>query len=597
MAFPYFKAWPFIAVILGVFPSAIAVERFVAPDGSDANPGSIERPFATLQRARDAVLEVAGKSGDAGLVTLRGGVYRMREPLRIGPEHSGRPGNPLVIRAYPGEKAVLSGGEAVSGWELHDAGKSIYRARVGPELFRQVYLNGERLQRARHPNGTMEEGPYWRLAGVDLEGKRLILGAWYWQDAVRKAGGEPMEIVWNAAWIQFRAPCGGADVTDRKAAVWLDTPDAASFFRKTPDYYDRMPYSFEHALGFVDQDREWFHDAASGYLYVQFPRGLDPGANLVEVPRLPSLVVVEGEADRPVRDVEFRGLQFELTNWTRPSTRGLPATQFVQPYAGAKDTQPYGGPEGFAKTDYPPGAVKARHAERLAIRNCRIRNAGAHGIQFWQPVRECDIEGNTICQIAANGIEVDAGYERGAGPDRQTVGVAIWNNRIHHCGRDYTNGGGLLAHFVRGLVFDHNEVFEMPYSGIQIGNQPDGYNDWGCRDNKVRWNRFYRVMRLHDDGGAVYTLGGDQPGTVIAENYASDLVRSPWTGDKWISGIYLDNNTRYVVCERNVILGCDPKQPYGEFNRAKENIFRDNDGADPGVISRAGVKEGYSPRR
>ena len=42
---------------LGSLHGAVAADFYVAPDGDDANPGTAEKPFATLARARNAVRE------------------------------------------------------------------------------------------------------------------------------------------------------------------------------------------------------------------------------------------------------------------------------------------------------------------------------------------------------------------------------------------------------------------------------------------------------------------------------------------------------------------------------------------------------------
>ena len=49
---------------------------YVAPDGADSNAGTFEQPFATLERARDAVRRLKEESGlpEGGVtVYLRGG--------------------------------------------------------------------------------------------------------------------------------------------------------------------------------------------------------------------------------------------------------------------------------------------------------------------------------------------------------------------------------------------------------------------------------------------------------------------------------------------------------------------------------------------
>src|ERR1700679_331741 len=58
-----------------------AAEFHVAPDGSDANPGTAARPFATLERARDAVRaqKVGGVPADRLTVIIHGREYRLSQ--------------------------------------------------------------------------------------------------------------------------------------------------------------------------------------------------------------------------------------------------------------------------------------------------------------------------------------------------------------------------------------------------------------------------------------------------------------------------------------------------------------------------------------
>ena len=74
--------------------------------GSDAAPGHEQAPLRTVEKA----VELAAQRSSSGrVVVLRGGTHRLARTLRLGPSHSG-----LVLRGYPGEQAVLSGGLALS---------------------------------------------------------------------------------------------------------------------------------------------------------------------------------------------------------------------------------------------------------------------------------------------------------------------------------------------------------------------------------------------------------------------------------------------------------------------------------------------------
>lgn len=71
---------------------------YVSTDGSDADPGTIDRPWRTIQKAADSV--------EAGAtVYVRGGVYNEAVKVTV----SGTPGNPITFRSQPGETAIIDG--------------------------------------------------------------------------------------------------------------------------------------------------------------------------------------------------------------------------------------------------------------------------------------------------------------------------------------------------------------------------------------------------------------------------------------------------------------------------------------------------------
>ena len=97
------------AACVGMAGGAVAApaEFYVAPGGADSNPGTLEKPFATLEKARDAVRNVkrAGGLPEGGAtVWLRGGEYPRTGPLELTSEDSGAAGRPVVFAARPGER-------------------------------------------------------------------------------------------------------------------------------------------------------------------------------------------------------------------------------------------------------------------------------------------------------------------------------------------------------------------------------------------------------------------------------------------------------------------------------------------------------------
>src|SRR5262249_38097952 len=108
----------FFATLLVAEP-AIRADFVVATTGNDDNPGTEDKPFANLARARDAVRKLNAGSPPKATVTVlvRAGTYALKETLVFGPEDSGTPERRIVYAAYPGEKPVLSSGRAISGWK------------------------------------------------------------------------------------------------------------------------------------------------------------------------------------------------------------------------------------------------------------------------------------------------------------------------------------------------------------------------------------------------------------------------------------------------------------------------------------------------
>ena len=86
-----------LTLVLGSTCLCNAQPYCVSPTGHDANPGTLEKPFATLHRAQQAVRE---KRGD---VYLRGGTYYLGEPLVFTARDSGTKDTPVVFRNYKDE--------------------------------------------------------------------------------------------------------------------------------------------------------------------------------------------------------------------------------------------------------------------------------------------------------------------------------------------------------------------------------------------------------------------------------------------------------------------------------------------------------------
>lgn len=159
----------------------VGVAVYVAVDGDDANPGTLDKPLRSLRAARDLIRNRRVDTQNAA-VYVRGGIYRLTETLELDARDSY-----TTWAAFPGEAPVLSGGlqlkdlrwaasdvhnnsavlmadvELPTRPEKYNNDNNIFRAGGGhdwgrgPALINQLFSNGTRLVRARYPNGNPQD--------------------------------------------------------------------------------------------------------------------------------------------------------------------------------------------------------------------------------------------------------------------------------------------------------------------------------------------------------------------------------------------------------------------------------------------------------
>lgn len=133
------------AVLASVPATAQAADTtlVVAVNGSDDNPGTVEEPLGSIQKAVD--LARPGTS-----ILLRGGTYAVTTNIQI--LKSGEPGRPIRLSNHPGEHVVVDGERLPASHT--PVGGSIPRAERG--VFHQ-------------------EASYWHVSGLEI-----IRGPYAW---------------------------------------------------------------------------------------------------------------------------------------------------------------------------------------------------------------------------------------------------------------------------------------------------------------------------------------------------------------------------------------------------------------------------------
>ena len=125
---------------------------YVSPDGSDSGSGTVSSPFATLERARDEVRKINGSMTGDIIDELRGGDYRITEPVEFGTSDSGTGGHTVRYEAFNGETPVINGAQKVTGWTKFN--DKLWSAPLDRDIkLRNLYVK-------LHPTGYIGIFPY-----------------------------------------------------------------------------------------------------------------------------------------------------------------------------------------------------------------------------------------------------------------------------------------------------------------------------------------------------------------------------------------------------------------------------------------------------
>jgi parallel beta-helix repeat protein len=133
-----------------------ATEIHVAP-GKPTGNGTAKAPYGTLAQAQMGAREALAR-GERVTVILHGGTYFPEAGLAFTAADSGTAEQPVVWRAAEGETPVLSGGTPITGWRRGENGLWTAGVPDARDLaFDQLFVDGARAIRARHPNLNTEQ--------------------------------------------------------------------------------------------------------------------------------------------------------------------------------------------------------------------------------------------------------------------------------------------------------------------------------------------------------------------------------------------------------------------------------------------------------
>ena len=587
---------------------------YVAPTGSDSNPGTETAPFKTITKAQKAVREINGTMTGDIVVYLREGTYQLNSMVNFDERDGGKDGHYVRYKAYKGESPLITGGMPITGWAIHDEANGIWKAEGVDGNFRQLYVNGKKAVRACFPNAIAanEKGEgsfdhdFVRLTKVDSSGRAFDVSAEYIKNIKNI---ENVEIHLMIAWAESILRLEKAEVNGGTAKLIPKDPERTRLFHRAypmlgtafmSDPPKQQVFYLENSYDLLDAAGEWYLDEKEHVLYYKPRSGESMATANVVAPRFNTLFNVLGkDTKNKVGYMSFEGLIFAHSNYTRPSEEGFLDLQAANFNVDVLADPGRGNWEKLNSNKFllwrPDAGFRVENAHHLLVKNCTFTQMAATGLDFVSGTNDDVIEGNVFYEIGAAGIMLGKFYQDStteihipynpSDKDEISTRDTIRYNLITNVTNEHQGAVGIGAGYPRYVVIENNEISYTYYSGISVGF---GWtkSETAMTNNHINKNNIHHISRLLCDSGPIYTLSNQGTGSEIKENYLHDYGASKWS-DYWVLPIYLDEGSSGFTVENNSYKnspsGVGQNQP-GQFTQ------RNNGGYIESVAAAAGLQ-------
>ena len=535
----------------------LAGEIWISPKGSDFNDGTRQSPKATLtsalRQAREWRRTEDNRIQGGITIYMEGGTYAFHEPVFIRPEDSGTKESPTIIRSVGDEKVILSGGISINGWKKQGkvwvADVPAFNGR--PLDFRQLWVNGKKAVRARDVEDFEKMN---RICSVDEKNEILYVPAVSIRRLIDNKGNlkaKYAEMVLHQMWCVANLRIRSVEVQGDSAAIRFHQPESRIQFEHpwprpmvTTDGHNSAFY-LTNARELQDVPGEWYHDIDARKIYYYPREGEKMQEAEVIVPAVETLVRVEGTLDRPVCHIRFEKITFSYTTWMRPSEKGHVPLQ-----AGMYLTDGYRIDPKMQRNylnhlldnqgwlGRPAAAVRVVAARQIDFERCRFEHLGSTGLDYEEAVQGGVVRGCLFRDIAGNGLLVGsfspAAHETHLPYDPADRREVCTQQQINNCyfteiGNEDWGCLAIAAGYVGDVNIEHNEISEVPYSGISLG--------WGwtqtvncMRNNRVHANLIHHYAKHMYDVAGIYTLGS-QPKSYVTENCVHSIYKPGYVHD------------------------------------------------------------------
>ncbi len=457
---------------------------YVSTKGNDNNPGTVSKPFRTLQTAIINAIRLEGKDVS---IEMRGGTYSLQKTIEI--TSSDFSVGFLNIRAYKNEKVTITGSKKIKlRWQPYKNGilKATLDLTKSPDQF---FLNGKAAHMARYPNYDATARVYHGTAEDAISDERVKT----WKNP---AAGY-IHALHEGEWGSFDYLITGKDENGKLTYVggWQNNRPAPM----------NKKYRFvENIFEELDAPGEWFYDLSSKTIYLYPPKGTDIKNAQITISQLTDLIHLTGNSSKPLKNISISNISFTQTARTFMLTKEPLLRSDWTIYRGA--------------------AILLDGTENVHINNCTFFELGGNAVFVSNYNKNDIIRDNNIYNIGGNAIAFVGNPDAVRSPAFRYEVFVPWDkmdftpgpktnnypqycsakgNLIHNIGNIEKQVAGVEISMSSHITVSHNTIYNVPRAGINIG---DGC--WG--GDLIEHNDVFNTVLETDDHGAINSWGRDR---------------------------------------------------------------------------------------
>lgn len=410
--------------------------RFVAPTGSDENPGTLDQPYRTIQKCATTIMSGA-------TCAVRAGTYR----------ETVTPNSGSTITSYNGEPVTIDGSDPIAGWTEYQG--AIYKASVNMPLAdgNQVFVGNQMMTEAQWPNGNDLFHVNWATLAAGTTSLVLV---------------DPQlpNINWTGAKVHFWS---GFDPNHTQTATITSSASGQLDFTfdgisgdpgvyPTPGGY----YYLFRLLSALDTPHEWYYDPAAQALYFWAPGGVNPATLDVRVKRRQLAFDLSGLANVTISHINLFASTIQTTSTSTHITLDGIGAKYVSHFTDL--VNPPGLPNYFTLHAWDTGVII--YGSNNVLKNSVVEWSAGNGVALAGDHNT--VANNLIDHVDYMGVDP-------AGINLSGFNQTVQHNTIYSAGRfgiflsQWYNGSGIGPPNLNDIDVSYNNIFNSEMLSTDAG--------------------------------------------------------------------------------------------------------------------------------